>query len=81
MKQSRCPACNPMHGTHGVFRGGGRGREKECSLCKGSKLVEVEVAKRYVERLARGSVATGSVVDAAVSTVFGRQRGGRGGDW
>ena len=45
-----------------MVRGGGRAGKtarKACEMCGGSKLVAVEVARRYLEYLQRGSSSTG----------------------
>lgn len=39
---SRCPSCNPLHGSKGT---------KECFLCKGKLVVPVEVSYRYVQSI------------------------------
>lgn len=63
----RCPACNPIHGqASGMIRGGRRSDKtarRECEMCSGTKLVAIEVARRYLEHLQVGSATTGAVVD------------------
>ncbi len=47
--KSRCPACNPIH--QGSIRRTMKAsfhRDASCVLCKGSKLVPTDMAKRYV---------------------------------
>lgn len=62
--ESRCPACNPMHGTKitdmyarrkpraGTNSGGNRRgmvkSAKSCDLCKGAQFVPVEVSLKFV---------------------------------
>ena len=44
----RCPACNPLHNPGLVRRGAGHHKERQCALCKNTRLVPVIVATRYL---------------------------------
>lgn len=50
--KSRCPACNPIHGN-GITSLRQKAERRwdistKCFVCKGERLVDVEVSKRYV---------------------------------
>ena len=54
--KSRCPACNPLHG--GSFskrfpraRPNVKTRKSSCTLCGGTREVDVETAGRYIGAL------------------------------
>jgi hypothetical protein len=48
-KQSRCPACNWIHGGSAISRmQQHEGKKKPCTLCNSTRLVPVSVAERYV---------------------------------
>lgn len=53
-KQCRCPACNKIH-SGGMFGRHHADRRNDCELCNGTKLVDIDVAKRYL--VAIGSLA------------------------
>lgn len=48
MSKSRCPACNPIHSGGFLQRNQTARLKIKCSLCQGTRLVDVEIAKRYV---------------------------------
>ena len=50
-KESRCPACNPLHEPSGFsrMRKGKPRADNACPLCDGRKLVPVAVSMRYVD--------------------------------
>lgn len=55
---TRCPACNPIHGS-GMVRSGKSAR-RGCALCGDTERVTVEVARGYLQHLQTGHDATGS---------------------
>lgn len=48
---TRCPSCNPMHGTEVARRKAAKHKARHCNLCQGSQRVSVEVASRFLDAL------------------------------
>ena len=52
-QMSRCPACNPIHVGLGSIM---RGKIRSCMVCKNTRMIPVEAASAYVNRLYGGGV-------------------------
>lgn len=51
VKKSRCPACNPIHSGGPMGQAKANQKKAKCVLCKGVKMIKVDMACRYVQTL------------------------------
>lgn len=54
MSETRCPACNPIHGSLALATRhlkAKKHRDRKCTLCQGSALVALDVATRFLNAI------------------------------